>query len=324
MSSCGRQHAGYSRWQSTTEALVKFAEHIKQNKEDYVQLMEQTNALLNVIIILHIKSDTGCELPPAQQNQTKIRQFFRQSEMSSLLKDCKAGLEHGLQAFEVQALNLMTDAKEMQQYAENRHQEVLEMITALSGSDQISFLELNFLAPIRAKNIPRAGVGTLRGTRAFCSRDTQNSGFGGGRNGKDQFGLRMPAARSPTPAIQYKQLVASSLTKYPMQFTTLLLPIVCAALSQLSQAAPTPQRQDAHPTPDWGWNYRIHGPPPFNTSGFPKPGLSLVSSVVAAGDFQGNNLDTEANVLCTWTNGTTTLNITPEVADVFGAIILQL
>ncbi|KAJ7813952.1 hypothetical protein B0H14DRAFT_1430327 [Mycena olivaceomarginata] len=117
-----------------------------------------------------------------------------------------------------------------------------------------------------------------------------------------------------------------------MQFTTLLLPIVCAALSQLAQAAPTPNgrtlvllpAEDGITAFTAGWTDVCTLWPPFNTNARPKPGLSLVSSVVVAGDFQGNNLDTEANVLCTWANGTTTLNITAEVADAFGAIILQL
>jgi hypothetical protein len=37
----------------------------------------------------------------AQQNGSKIKKFFHQGEMSTLLKDCKAGLQHGLQVFQV-------------------------------------------------------------------------------------------------------------------------------------------------------------------------------------------------------------------------------
>ena len=102
--------------------------------------MEQTHRLLNVIIILHIKSDTGGEMPPsvlhhigkfteyfpcavktrylsltaatrtlhkihtfveAQQNGSKVKMFFRQGEMSTLLKECKAGLQKGVVFFQV-------------------------------------------------------------------------------------------------------------------------------------------------------------------------------------------------------------------------------
>jgi hypothetical protein len=103
--------------------------------------MEQTYELLNAILIVYIKSDTGGELPPsvlthigkfteyaaclwgkklclvlttairtlhkihtfveAQQNGSKVKKFFRQGEMSTLLKDCKAGLQQGFEIFQV-------------------------------------------------------------------------------------------------------------------------------------------------------------------------------------------------------------------------------
>jgi hypothetical protein len=37
---------------------------VKQNKNYCADLMEKTHSLLNAIIIVHIKSDTGGELPP--------------------------------------------------------------------------------------------------------------------------------------------------------------------------------------------------------------------------------------------------------------------
>jgi hypothetical protein len=103
--------------------------------------MEQTYELLNAILIVHIKSDTGGELPPsvlthignfteyvaclgkqklclvlttairtlhkihtfveAQQNGSRVKKFFRQGEMSTLLSDCKAGLQQGFEFFQV-------------------------------------------------------------------------------------------------------------------------------------------------------------------------------------------------------------------------------
>jgi hypothetical protein len=36
-----------------------------------------------------------------QQNGSKIKKFFRQGEMSTLLKDCQAGLRQGLDYFHV-------------------------------------------------------------------------------------------------------------------------------------------------------------------------------------------------------------------------------
>jgi hypothetical protein len=37
---------------------------VKQNKSDCADLMEKTHTLLNAIIIVYIKSDTGTNLPP--------------------------------------------------------------------------------------------------------------------------------------------------------------------------------------------------------------------------------------------------------------------
>jgi hypothetical protein len=37
----------------------------------------------------------------AQQNSSMLKNFFRQGEMSTLLKDCKAGLQQGFEIFQV-------------------------------------------------------------------------------------------------------------------------------------------------------------------------------------------------------------------------------
>jgi hypothetical protein len=101
--------------------------------------MEQTHNLLGAIIAAHMKSDTGGEFPvnvlnrigrfseyvgplwnlagivthefrtlhkihtfaEAQQSSSKIKRFFRQGEMNTLLRDCKAELQQGLDFFQV-------------------------------------------------------------------------------------------------------------------------------------------------------------------------------------------------------------------------------
>ncbi|KAJ7018862.1 hypothetical protein C8F04DRAFT_359101 [Mycena alexandri] len=49
---------------STSRSILKSVETVKQNKADCIQLLEQTHQLLYAIIALHLKSDTGGELPP--------------------------------------------------------------------------------------------------------------------------------------------------------------------------------------------------------------------------------------------------------------------
>ncbi|KAJ7906243.1 hypothetical protein B0H13DRAFT_2506841 [Mycena leptocephala] len=126
---------------NTTQSLLKNIETVKKNKRTCIELMEQTHELLNAIIILHVNSDTSGVLPPstlnhigkftetlhkihtfveAHQSSSKVKQFFRQGEISTLLKDCKNGLTQGLDFFRV--------------VAKQRHQEVLAMIDGLSDS----------------------------------------------------------------------------------------------------------------------------------------------------------------------------------------------
>ncbi|KAJ7928322.1 hypothetical protein B0H13DRAFT_1860519 [Mycena leptocephala] len=140
---------------NTTQSLLKNVQTVKQNKNECSQLMEQTYELLNAILIVHIKSDTGGALPPsvlnhigkftetlhkihtfveAQQNGSKVKKFFRQGEMSTLLKDCKAGLQQGFEIFQVPMVNYMKDITQMQEDAEKRNTEVLAMIEAVSDT----------------------------------------------------------------------------------------------------------------------------------------------------------------------------------------------
>ncbi|KAJ7827297.1 hypothetical protein B0H13DRAFT_1917729 [Mycena leptocephala] len=139
---------------NTVQSLLRNVQTIKQNKDNCTELLEQTYELLNAVLMVHVKSDTGGELPPsvlhhigkftetlhkihtfveAQQNSSKVKSFFRQGEMNTLLRDCKAGLQQGFVIFQViNTTNIMKDIAEMQEDAENRHKAVVNMIEALS------------------------------------------------------------------------------------------------------------------------------------------------------------------------------------------------
>ncbi|KAJ7808157.1 hypothetical protein B0H13DRAFT_1928573 [Mycena leptocephala] len=83
---------------NTSQSLLKNIQIVKQNKNDCAQLLEQTYELLNAILMVHINStlEQNCH-----QNSSKLKNFFRQGEMSTLLKDCKAGLQQGFEIFQV-------------------------------------------------------------------------------------------------------------------------------------------------------------------------------------------------------------------------------
>ncbi|KAJ7779590.1 P-loop containing nucleoside triphosphate hydrolase protein [Mycena metata] len=144
---------------NTTQSLLKLAQTVKQDKNECAELMEHTHQLLSAIIGVYIKSDTGTELPPsmlnqiakftetlhkihtyveAQQSGSTIKRFFRQGELNALLKDCKEGLQQGLDFFQLKTADIIADAREMQEQAQTRHQEVLDIIEVASSSDSAS------------------------------------------------------------------------------------------------------------------------------------------------------------------------------------------
>ncbi|KAJ7028888.1 P-loop containing nucleoside triphosphate hydrolase protein, partial [Mycena alexandri] len=144
---------------NTMQSLLELVKSVKQSKGDCADLMEHTHELLKAIIGVYIKSDTGPELPPstlnqivkstetlhkihtfieAQQSGSKVRRFFRQGELAALFKDCKGGLQQALDFFNIKTVDMMTDVREMQDQAQLRHQEILNMIETLPSSDTAS------------------------------------------------------------------------------------------------------------------------------------------------------------------------------------------
>ncbi|KAJ7818565.1 hypothetical protein B0H13DRAFT_2455061 [Mycena leptocephala] len=138
---------------NTTQSLLKNIQTVKQNKNNCTELLEEAYELLNAVLMVHLESNTGGALPPsmlshigkftetlhkihtfveAQQKGSKVKSFFHQGEMSTLLKECKAGLQQGFVIFQIDSANIMKDIAEMQDDAERRHKVVSNMIEALS------------------------------------------------------------------------------------------------------------------------------------------------------------------------------------------------
>ncbi|KAJ6600491.1 hypothetical protein DFH09DRAFT_1498136 [Mycena vulgaris] len=153
---------------TTVRSLLVSVQTVRRNKDDCARMMEQIHELLYPIIALHINSDSGGELSPtmlqnigqltetlhkiqvfveAQQDRGILKQFFRQGEMSALLKVCNLGLQQALDAFKVQRINILSDVIDMQINSEKLHQEVLELIASLSdvtSSDRASTINTIF------------------------------------------------------------------------------------------------------------------------------------------------------------------------------------
>ncbi|KAJ7482615.1 hypothetical protein FB451DRAFT_1442082 [Mycena latifolia] len=136
---------------NTVHSLLTAVQTVKRNQDECAQMFEQTHELLYAVIWVHVKSDTGGELSPkmldnlgkfteqvppitlkTEQEKSKIKQFFRQGEMRTLLKACHAGLEQALDVFKIQDVTVLRNMADMQEHAQKMHQEVLELISSLS------------------------------------------------------------------------------------------------------------------------------------------------------------------------------------------------
>ncbi|KAJ7202344.1 hypothetical protein GGX14DRAFT_544525 [Mycena pura] len=141
---------------ATTQSLVKLMETVKYNQNECTLLLEQTLVVLQAIIDICVNSDTLGILSPimlghigdfiltlhkihifveAYQGGNRIKILLRSSELSTLLKDCKTGLQNALNVFKVNtAANLFKNIDEMQKNAKEKHQEVLDLIASLSDT----------------------------------------------------------------------------------------------------------------------------------------------------------------------------------------------
>ncbi|KAJ7455834.1 hypothetical protein FB451DRAFT_1515601, partial [Mycena latifolia] len=117
---------------NTTQSLLTAVQTVKRNKDDCGFLSPQMlNHLGKFTATLH-KIHTFVE---AQREKSPLKQFFRQGEMSTLLKQCQTGLQQALEGFKVEYVAVLKDALEMQRDAQKAHDEVLELISSLSDSN---------------------------------------------------------------------------------------------------------------------------------------------------------------------------------------------
>ncbi|KAJ7754023.1 hypothetical protein B0H16DRAFT_1833117, partial [Mycena metata] len=88
----------------------------------------------------------------AQQSGSKVKNFFRQGELSGLLKDCKTGLQEGIKFFQIKSSDIMSTVREMQEQAQIKHQEVLNAIEAISSSDSASSISRMYSSSYASSN----------------------------------------------------------------------------------------------------------------------------------------------------------------------------
>ncbi|KAJ7134079.1 hypothetical protein C8R43DRAFT_1239369, partial [Mycena crocata] len=145
---------------STVRSMVTLAQSVKQNRKDCTDLLKKIHELLSAIIGLYTDPDFEGDFPPTvlhglgkfaqtlhkihvfvegQQEGGRVKQFFRQVQMNTMLKDSKLGLQQALVDFNTDNSNHLKDLAEMEKYAEEQHQEVLKLLEAFRDtSDNIS------------------------------------------------------------------------------------------------------------------------------------------------------------------------------------------
>ncbi|KAJ7896529.1 hypothetical protein B0H13DRAFT_2338377 [Mycena leptocephala] len=136
----------------TTLSLIVEVQKVKRNRDECIRLLENILQVLYAIVNLHIKS-AGSLSPllvddmgkftetlhkihtfvEAQQDGSKIKYLFRQSEMNTLLKDCQSGLEEVLEVLKTETgIVVLNSIEEMRQKTENMQNDLLELISTLS------------------------------------------------------------------------------------------------------------------------------------------------------------------------------------------------
>ncbi|KAJ7455432.1 hypothetical protein FB451DRAFT_1516019, partial [Mycena latifolia] len=139
---------------SAVLSLVVGVQAAKNNKQECLQLVEHIPGLLYAVVNLHITSQTPGTLPPellhyvgkftetlhkintfveSQQDGTRFKHLFRRNEMTTLLKDCRRGLQEAHEAFKIEAcLTVFTSISDLQNRSESLHNKLLELISELS------------------------------------------------------------------------------------------------------------------------------------------------------------------------------------------------
>ncbi|KAJ7482429.1 hypothetical protein FB451DRAFT_1441679 [Mycena latifolia] len=154
---------------NTTLSLITAVQNVKKNKENCTQLLENVYQLLCAIVNLHIKSETKGDLPPAtldhvgkfmetlhkihafveaQQDGSKIKSFFHQTETKTLLSECRVGLQQAVEVFKTETnITVIGQMTQMQEEAEIMNKEIYKTGGSLnrlnvprSSSNSISML----------------------------------------------------------------------------------------------------------------------------------------------------------------------------------------
>ncbi|KAF8196205.1 P-loop containing nucleoside triphosphate hydrolase protein [Mycena galopus ATCC 62051] len=148
-----------------TLSILKCIESVTANREDCLEMVEHIHEILGAVIRLYSENETNGALPPpllydiakfietlqkiytfmsTQQRTGVIKQFFKQSDTTSRLKECKSVLQHSLQVFRIRiGTSMSSGMAQIRKTATQQHEELLALLAAhpdLTNSDRGSSL----------------------------------------------------------------------------------------------------------------------------------------------------------------------------------------
>ncbi|KAJ7163516.1 P-loop containing nucleoside triphosphate hydrolase protein, partial [Mycena crocata] len=148
-------------------SILSIIQAVKKNKDECIRMVSNIDELLSVILHL-CKSESSGNLSPArlhdigrfaetlqkihcfieaQQNTSRFKRIFRQSENSAQLEECNSGLRHALDVFGIRtSVVATTEMADIREQAEKRHQELVQLFargSEAADSDTHSLVEKN-------------------------------------------------------------------------------------------------------------------------------------------------------------------------------------
>ncbi|KAJ7609912.1 hypothetical protein FB45DRAFT_804863 [Roridomyces roridus] len=140
----------------TALALIAGLQTVKKNREQCARLSENIHSVMHAIAEVYLRTETPGSIPPATMNQvakftgtihkihafveaqldkSRIKHFFRQSEMNALLEECRDGMRDAVDYFGLNsAANLVENIDDFQEQTRQMHKELLELMSTLSDA----------------------------------------------------------------------------------------------------------------------------------------------------------------------------------------------
>ncbi|KAF7314586.1 hypothetical protein MKEN_00932000 [Mycena kentingensis (nom. inval.)] len=141
----------------TMRSVLDGVQHVKMNKTECIALLEAVNEVLCAVIALHLECEPGTlgpgqlmelgrfvktlhtvfSLLETQRETSRIKRFFKQGEVSTMLKACRADVNNILESLKLQSVSLAATLQDVEADLSLAHEKILEIIQ--TESDGASF-----------------------------------------------------------------------------------------------------------------------------------------------------------------------------------------